>query len=61
MFTSLRKTARVLFFVFTFTAIVYSASVAVRAELFQMGDCKNGHCYWLSCGSSAGPYYYSCD
>lgn len=59
MFTSLRKAARVFFFAFTFSLIVYSAAVVVHAELFHM-KCEGGYCYWLSCGSSAGPYYYKC-
>lgn len=61
MFTPLRNLVRGVFLAFAAAAIVYSAATAVYADVYPMGDCRNGYCYFLSCGSSAGNYYYKCD
>ena len=36
-----------------------SGTAVVYAEIYPMGG-SGGYTYWLSCGSSAGNYYYRC-
>ena len=62
MFTSPRKLVRGLSLVVAVFAAVFSLATAVYASsIYPIGQCGNGYCYFLSCGSSAGNYYMKCN
>lgn len=60
MSTTLKRLRKMLFFAFTLLALVASSAVAVYADIYWM-QTSGGYTFWLSCGSSAGNYYYKCD
>lgn len=60
MFTSLKRMRKKVLLVLATLALVTSAATATYAVIFPI-ESGDGYSYWLSCGSSAGNYFYKCD
>ncbi len=62
MLTTHKKSARRLSLIAVVIAFLTFITLAVAAsDIYYMGTDTDGNTSWISCGSSAGAYSYSCD
>ena len=58
--TTLKKSIRKLFLVAIMATFLAATAISVYATIFFVGQHPDGTTDWISCGSSAGPTYWSC-